>query len=133
MRFSLHHCILSPVDVSPLAMPYSGACGFLPRFSSRLVLSRVPGQSGITLVQAECGPLTVLSHEGAETRVVFSAERCRTNLGLTKVRCTGGTMRRGESTLSFQELTYTGRHWKLVTVDGQNQLFDELPELGSGE
>jgi hypothetical protein len=97
---------------------------------SRLVLARVPGQSGITLAQAECGPLTILSHDGAETLVLFSAERCWTNLGFTKIQCTEGTVRRGESTLAFRELTYTRQHWKLLTTDGQSQQVDELLNFG---
>lgn len=107
--------------------------GSLAPSLSHLALSGVPGQSGISLVQAECGPLTILSHERGETLVVFSAERCRTNFGLTKVRCTGGMIRQDESNLSFQELTYTGRLWQLLTVDGRSRQFDELLNWGIGE
>ncbi|MBI3801946.1 MAG: hypothetical protein HY268_33870, partial [Deltaproteobacteria bacterium] len=104
--------------------------GALAPSLSHLLFLAVPRQGGITLAQAECGPLTILSHEEAETLVVFSAERCSTNLGLSKVRCTEGVIRRGEIILSFRELTYTGQHWKLLTTDGQSQQVDELLEFG---
>jgi hypothetical protein len=114
-------------------MPVRRILGALAPSLSRLVLSGVPGQKGITLVQAECGPLTILSHEGGEAPVVFSAERCRTNFGLTRVRCMEGMIRQEERMLSFQELTYSRRGWKLLTVDGRSQEVDELPDLDIGE
>jgi hypothetical protein len=74
-------------------------------------------------------PLKIISHDGTVATVLLSAATCRTNLGLTKVRCTEGMTRGRGDIIPFQELSYNGQHWKLRPTSGQTEQVDGLMDF----
>jgi len=83
----------------------------LDRMSALLAQQRI----GARLAQAELEPLTIIAHDGINSRVVLAASSCRTTLRSTGAVCRDGTFLRDGTPVAFRELSYDARTGRIRT------------------
>lgn len=101
----------------------------LPSTLDRFVASAVLEQSPMTIAQVTGAPFTLIQHHGDRDEVIFTATSCRTTMRNTKAVCQDGTIGSQGQTVSFRELSYDGRTWKLQATSGEKREVATWAEL----